>query len=472
MKTEKPCIFSIFGASGDLAKIKIYPALFNLAERKKLPKEYWISGFARTKMTQKEFQETFKKSVKKERENHCSAELLEKMAQKLHYFTGHYDNETDFKKYLNSLKKITKGKSFTHIIYFSVPPVVFKDIVKNLGENIDTKKEDVRLVIEKPFGTNKTSARELFHFTAQYFHDEKLYLLDHYLGKIAVQSLLHLRHSNRILNLIMKGGEIANIQVTALEDIGVHDRVGYFEQVGTLKDMIQSHLLQVLSFITMSIPISEQEQSIHREKYNILSALQFLQSANNIVLGQYESYKNLKGVPKDAKTNTFVAVRLYINRESWYRVPIYIRTGKMLHEKHTFIVVEFKKFLFQKKSEPPNRLIIDLAPDEKISIKLVNKVGRRSSYEEITTSHSLACEGDDCLPEHALLLLDVMNKNRMHFLSFPEIIASWRVIDSISQCIEGKKVPVEMYQDHSEGPQTQHRLTQMDGFEWFDHLHG
>ncbi|MBI2463811.1 glucose-6-phosphate dehydrogenase (NADP(+)) [Candidatus Peregrinibacteria bacterium] len=466
-KTSRPFILTIFGASGDLAKLKIFPALYRLMEEEKLPDEFYIIGYARTKMSHKEFQDFFIESIRASKKIK-SEKLIRDLVQRVFYFTGNYKDLNDFKKYAAFVKKIVK-KRMTHIAYFSVPPVAFRDIIENLGKSFDTNHDDLRLIIEKPFGTDRHSARELFHFAARYFHDEKLYLLDHYLGKTAVQSLVHLRHSNSIINMVMKGTGIANIQITAFEDIGIENRVGYFEQVGSLNDMVQSHLLQMLALVTMSIPITEHAKSLHREKYNILSALQFPLSKKNVVLGQYESYRSLPGVPKNSKTNTFAALRLFIDRESWYKVPIYIRTGKMLHEKHTFITVEFKKYPFQSSKEPPNRFIIEVSPEEKMIIKLINKHGRISEYQDITTSEKIGCGTEECLPEHAVLLLDVIRGNRLHFLSFPEIIASWRVIDSITRFIAERNIPVEKYRDGSEGPLDQNFMTKMDGYEWFDY---
>lgn len=457
-------ILIIFGASGDLAKLKLFPALYSLMEQKRFPENFYIVGFARSEKTRKEFQKEFKESISDKKINE---KLLNDLADKVYYFQGEYDKIEDFVKLNKYLEELTGKKQLTHLAYFSVPPTTFKDIIQNLGET-KSAHQDLRLILEKPFGQDTASARELFHFTARYFDEENVYLLDHYLGKSSVQSLLHLRHSNRLLNLMMKGPEISNIQITASEKVGVAKRTGYFEQVGTIRDMVQSHLLQILSLITMSIPITETSESLHREKYSILSALKFIESSKNIVLGQYKSYTDEKDIPKKSKTETFAAMRLFIDRESWYKTPIYIRTGKKLHEKHTYVVVELKKFAFQPASEDPNRLIFELQPDERINIRLVNKQGTGTKYQDISTSDSLACTGDDCLPEHGLLLLDVIRQRRLHFLSFPEIIATWQIIDQIVGFIQKKKLKPEVYKDFSEGPKSQTNLTKMDGFKWFE----
>ncbi len=460
----KPFILTIFGASGDLAKLKLFPALYALAEANQLPKEFYIIGYARTTKTDQEFKKEFTESIKSVHKT--NPKILESLAKNVHYVTGQYDNLNDFKNLKAQIKKLTQ-KPLPHLAYFSVPPVAFQDIIKNLGET-KSASEDIRLILEKPFGQDTESATELFHYVARYFHEEEVYLLDHYLGKSGVQSILTLRHNNRLINQMMKGPKIANIQITAAEDIGVENRIGYFDQVGTIKDMFQSHLLQILSLITMSIPITENHESLHREKYSILSALKFIESPKNIVLGQYKSYTSQKGVPKNSTTETFAALQLFIDRESWYKKPIYLRTGKRLNEKHTYVVVELKKFAFQSKDQEPNRLIFELQPEEKISITLVNKRGSSYKYQQITTSESLACEGDDCLPEHANLLRDVLRKKRLHFLSFQEIIASWAITDKIVHFIRKNNLKPEKYADGSPGPSQQNHLTEIDKFSWFD----
>lgn len=482
-RVDKPFVLIIFGASGDLAKLKLFPALYSLAEQKCLPKKYYIIGYARTKMDQEEFKKEFAESIKiylKKKPKALDEKIIKELISHVSYFSGQYNKLEDFKKLRSYLREITDNKELTTLTYFSVPPQIFQDIIQNLGETKRHQKEDLRLILEKPFGEDANSARELFHFVARYFSEENVYLLDHYLGKTSVQSLLQLRHSNRLLNMTMKGPEVSNIQITAFEKIGVTSRAGYFDQVGTIKDMIQSHLLQILALITMSIPITENAASLHREKYSILSALKFIESKKNIVLGQYESYPEEKDIPKNSKTETFAAMRLFIDRESWYKTPIYIRTGKKLHEKHTYVVVELKKFAFQPKDEEPNRLIFELQPDEKINIRLVNKHGQSqgdvsrgvrdqaSHSHEISTSDFLANQNENSLPENSALLLDVIRKRRLHFLSFEEIIATWQIIDHILAFIEKSKMHPEKYKDFSTGPKSQDELTAIDDFKWFD----
>ncbi|MCD6109403.1 glucose-6-phosphate dehydrogenase (NADP(+)) [bacterium] len=467
-KIKDPFIISIFGASGNLATIKIFPTLYELMLKKIFPNDFVIIGYARSKMSEDEFRNFVAKNIRKYYKRKVQTNVLNELLKHLHYTTGNYDNLKDFNKYRSHIDKLLKGKKLINICYFAVPPVVFKDIIKNLGNSRKSVHEDIRLILEKPFGDNASSASDLFHFVSQYFTEDQIYLLDHYLGKSAVQSILSLRESNKILNLIMEGPEVANIQITAFETVGVEERIGYFEKVGTLKDMIQSHLLQVLALVTMSIPVTSIDESLHREKYSILSAIKFGKSKNNIVLGQYESYKNIKGVAKNSPTDTFAALRLFIDRQSWYKVPIYIRTGKKLYEHHTYMVIELKKHRFQPKSDPPNRIILEFYPDERINIKLVNRQGHNFQYQDITTSDTIACEDDSCLPEHGGLLRDVIAGRKRFFLSFPEVITTWELIDSIIKFARRNHVKIETYKEKSSGPKSQDKLTKIDGFKWYD----
>jgi len=466
-KLKKEFFLTIFGASGDLAKIKIFPALYTLARQGRFPKDYFIVGFARSTMTQAEFRQEVEKSILEYTKETLKPSIIKDLLSHVFYFSGQYDDLKsfqDYKKYLQSLSK----KDLPHIAYFSVPPGVFHPIINNLAKSRKNKKEDIRLVLEKPFGHDYKSAEELFHFVSEHFEEEQFYLLDHYLGKSSVQSILNMRRSNRILSNIIRGSEIANIQITALEDVGVQHRIGYFEHVGIVRDMIQSHLLQIFALTTMTIPNNLNSDSLKREKNNVIEAIDCPWEDDNVVLGQYKSYRSQDGVKKTSNTETFAAVRMFIDKENWYKVPIYIRTGKMLREKHTYVVIELKKFPFQDKKEQPNRIIIEFHPEPKINIELVNLQEGISKYQSITTADSIACNIEGCLPEHGTLLLDVLDGKRLHFLSFSEILSAWRVVDEMKRLMKERCSKLYRYMDGSQGPKEQHKLPRMDGFEWYD----
>jgi len=468
-KTTQSFVLTIFGASGELAKLKIFPALYEMLEHNRMPKNFWIVGYARTKMSKKEFHAEVQQAIEVKYGKGMKKEIVKKLLTHVHYFPGQYNDLVDFEKYHAFLRTLFgKKKNVVHLAYFSVPPTVFQNIIRNLALSRSSKREDIRLIIEKPFGMNSASATELFHFVSQYFHEDQLFLLDHYLGKNVVRSILNLRHGNRVLSHMMQGSEISNIQITKFETKGVEERAGYFDAVGIVKDMIQSHLLQLLALTTMDIPVAKTAHSLQRERLSVISALGCGEEDDNVVVGQYKGYTREHGVARGSRTETFAAVRLYLNREDWYKVPIYIRTGKKLHEAHSYIVVELMKFDFQDSDEAPNRLIFDIAPDEQVSVTLMNKHEDIESYQQLTTSDSIACDMDGCLSEHATLLLDVLEKNQMHFVSFAEVLAAWHVIDDIHKTMKKQKTRLSLYESGSTGPRGQHGLVSMDGFEWYD----
>lgn len=475
-KLEKPFILTIYGASGDLAKLKIFPSLYALAAQERLPEDYLIIGYARSEKTIEEFRNDFAEHVKKA----CdmgkipfpySPAVIEVILSRLHYFSGDYEDVTDFKRYFDFLREVAIEGNIKlpqmHLMYFSVPPIVFQPILQNVALARSSRHDDIRIILEKPFGDDEESASKLFHFLSRYYRDDQVFLLDHFLGKAAVRSILSLRHNNAVLNMLLKGKEIASIQITAHEEVGVEERAGYFDLVGIIKDMFQSHLTQILAMMTMSIPINADAYSFHREKQAILSALDFSPRPENIFLGQYSGYRHIKGVAPHSNTETYFAVKLKIDRESWYGVPIFVRVGKKLKKKLTTVVVEFKRLPFQKSHITPNRLIFEFHPGEMIHLKLLNQFGVASEYHEIATRESIACRGDDCLPEHAMLLADVFRNEKLNFLSFPEIIAGWRITDKLLRFVREKKLPVHPYEAGVEAPAGIESIFREKGEYWY-----
>ncbi len=471
-KINTPFHFLIFGASGDLAKLKLFPALYELVFQKRFSRAFTITGFARSAMSQNDFHRLITESIRKKYGKKTNAAALRDLLAHCNYQQGQYDNPRDFKALGESLLQKHKGKIET-LAYLATPPSVFKSIVEHLAGLRSVLGQEMKIILEKPFGEDEKSATELFHFISQYFSEDQVYLLDHYLGKTPVQSILPLRTRNTVLNVLLQGRQIANIQINALEEVGVGDRIGYFESVGILKDMIQSHLLQMLSLITMSLPIQQSPKAIKREKMHILSALRYGDKDCAIVLGQYKSYAKEKNVRPGSHTPTFAALRTHIDLAEWYEVPIYLRTGKRLNHRHAYIVVEFKKPAFNRdKALAANQLVIELAPEENIQIHLLDAWGNRmQTHREAISAESLACTGDDCLPEHGRLILDVFRGDHTFFVSFEEIIASWQFIDRVVRRIIKDKIKVHPYADYSQGPDAQNALTACDGFQWYDADH-
>ena len=467
-RINEPFIFTVFGASGDLAKLKIFPALYELAFQNRFPEDFYVYGFSRTKKTHEEFRKDFEESVRAKFGEETNEEALSKILNHVFYFTGQYTEQESYEKFFEELNGKHPTKSTPFIAYYSTPPKVFNHISRNLAPHKDAFA--MRLVIEKPFGDNEQSAREMFAILEEHYDEDQIYLLDHYLGKESVQSILSMRYNNSIINHLLKGELIKYIQITGIENFGIKERGRYFDEVGIIKDMVQSHLLQLLALVTMSMPNTLNASSIHREKYNILSALEF-DKENFLALGQYESYKNENDIAPDSQTETFATFRLWIDQTEWAHAPIYIRTGKKTETRHTYITVAFKKLPFQENIPElkHNKLMIELQPNGNVYFKISNKRGGTyQEFHQMAPGESLACFGDDCLPEHGRLLLDVLKGERMHFLSFNEVIACWHFIDRILKEKELKNLPLEIYEDNCDGPQNQFEMIEKEDRKWHE----
>ncbi len=461
----------VYGASGSLAKLKLFPALYELASQKRMPKDYQIIGYARTTMKVEEFKLIFEESVRAAHEN-IDKDIMKKLLRRVHYFSGKYDSIEDHKSFLNFVRKIEKEKKRVRIAYLSVPPSTFTAIFKSLGKvNFNTRMSRLRLIIEKPFGYDLQSAKKLKRVLYKSFQKEQIYLLDHYLGKEAVSNLLSLRYANSILSALLSKKYVSNIQISALESKDIEGRANYFDNVGILRDMIQSHLLQILAYFTMFAPEEKSSEAIHRGKAKVLKSIRI--QAKNVVRGQYKSYKNEKGVSKDSTTETYAALKLTLNHKLWKGVPIYIRSGKALKAKWTAIVIEFKHGLLQSKQKniEPNRLLIQLQPFEKIEFHLLTKLGGKTfDFHPIKAAKLIYCSGD-CLSEHGRLFLEVVDGRQDLFLNFEEIFAAWRVIDPLQNyCNKMGEISCSpiLYKKASLGPKAADLLIEKDGFKWFN----
>ncbi len=470
---EEKFVLTIFGASGDLAKLKIFPSIFALAEAGMLPANYWIIGYARSEYDQSSFVDLFRTSVQAYCEKNGGwsekrSDVLEDLLQQVYYYRGQYDKASSYSGYAEYRNELTNNNFAQELFYFSIPPSVYVPVVQQISDIPDLDKSKVKLVMEKPFGTDEVSATQLFHVIGERFVEDQVYLIDHYLGKPSVRSILAMRHNNRLLNSMFKGKEVANIQITANEPFGVEGRLGYFDKVGTFRDMLQSHLLQVLALVTMSIPVKRDARSLRQEKESILSALCFEPADESVCLGQYEGYCDGVEDTCNLSTATFGALRLTINRESWFEVPIYIRSGKYVgSEKKTNVVVELKKFAFQSSEVPSNKVVFELAPTENIHFHLFNEGDDGIEPIEVVNSQTIACSMGNCLSDHALLLMEAIQGEQMYFLSFGEIIACWKIMDQVMEYTMNS-LP-ERYQKNSRGPDGQDRLMG-EGEVWMDSL--
>ncbi len=469
LKCESDFSLIIFGASGSLAKLKIFPSIYELALEKRLPSDFVVVGYARSEKSDADFRKEFEDSVRAAYDS-VDGGVMEELLTHVYYVTGQYDQADGFAALSARLAEVEKDEERVRLAYFSVPPSVFEPIISCLGKSLNSEKIELRLIIEKPFGEDYKGSKELKRLIYDNFDKEQVFLLDHYLGKEAVINLLSLRYANSIFSYLIQGRFIENIQITAMESVDIEGRAGYFDTVGILKDMVQSHLFQILVFMTMYIPRSFESKLVHQAKVHLLENMFFDMDPKNIVRGQYKAYRDHDGVDPNSKTETFVALKMGIDSTNWHGVPIYLRTGKCLGEKWTSVVIEFKPHQYQEKlgDVEPNKLLIELQPNERIEFYLLTKQGGRELlFQEHTTSRPIYCEGD-CLTEHSRLFLEVVRGDHLFFLDFPEIYEAWKIIDPIAEMFRNDDIPLDIYDCETPGPESADHLLQRDGYNWYN----
>ena len=480
--------FVLFGATGDLAKRKIFPALYNLFMDQKMPQSISIIGSGRVKMSDAEFQAYVEQSVKKfsRRLAHDSS----KMKKFLEIFRYSSLDATKTEDYQNLLNRIQRREEQLNIpenrmFYLSVAPELFDVIALNIKESgLGSTKGWKRLIIEKPFGKDVKSARDLNKKLSKAFEEDEIYRIDHYLGKPMVQNLEALEFANPILQALWNNQHIANVQITASETVGVEERAGYYDQAGAIRDMVQNHMLQMLMMTAMHLPKQVSAKDIREEKRKVMESLRPLTKEDvglHVVRGQYSSgeihgqpvvgYINESGIEAYSRNDTFVAARLWIDNPFWDGVPFYIRTGKRMKEKSTRIVIEFKdslKELYRNRNEQtePNLLIIEINPNENVSLQLNSKNPLNDGkMEPVRINFTSEQEG---VPEaYERLIFDAICGDSTFFAHWKEVELSWEWVQPILEAFEENLVPLHLYQSGSYGPEAAHLLLKEDGFKWW-----
>src|SRR5438046_4876558 len=357
----QPCSVVIFGATGDLTHRKLLPALYNLAADGELPPAVTVIGFARREKTDEDFRREMEEAVRKFSRQTVRDEIWKAFGQSIFYHQSDFSDEAGFKSLAERLDKIDKerGTRGNRLFYFAVAPDQFEPILKHLkavGLNKACEGSWTRVIIEKPFGSDLASARELNRVVSDAFSEEQTYRIDHFLGKETAQNILVLRFANAIFEPLWNTRYIDHVQITAAETLGVENRAGYYEHAGALRDMVQNHLLQLLCLVAMEPPTDLSADSIRDEKVKVMRSLRHWSGneiAANVVRAQYSKgaingepvlgYRQEKNVNPDSQTETFVALRLYIDNWRWADVPIYMRVGKRLPKSATDISIHFKE---------------------------------------------------------------------------------------------------------------------------------
>ena len=487
-----PLIFVIFGASGDLTRRKLVPAIYELYKEKHLPPDFAVLGVSRSEMSHEAFRDkVFWKNELMDASS-ASADKQKEFAGRLFYESIDTLNPESYSKVTRKLKELDEKlhTGGNYIFYLSTPPSLYSKIPESLAHQGLHRENGSwrRLVIEKPFGYDQASARDLNHSLLKFFNEDQIYRIDHYLGKETVQNLLVTRFSNGVFEPLWNRNYIHHVEITNAEPIGVGSRGGYYDQSGALRDMLQNHLMQIVAHVAMEPPINTDARSIRDEKVKLFQSLQPMRPEDVVrqtIRGQYISsqigeemikgYREEIGVPKDSYTETFAAVKFYIDNWRWAGVPFYIRTGKRLPTKVTEVVIAFRHpphTLFRNENEllgNSNRLIIRIQPDEGILMNFgmkipgegfrVKNVGMDFHYSDLTEAH---------VPEaYERLLLDCMRGDATLYARGDSVEYSWAFVEPIIDAwAEDKRVKMYGYPAGTWGPKEANDLIEPANLRW------
>ncbi|MCJ1470864.1 Glucose-6-phosphate 1-dehydrogenase [Pseudocyphellaria aurata] len=429
----------VLGATGDLAKKKLFPALFSLYRRCTLPKEVRIVGFAPNKLSQEEFINRVKSSVKVS-DNEVK-EQLNGFCKLCTYVSGHDDGDKPYEALRDHLEELERGKQAQNrIFYLALPPSVFISVSGQLKKYCYSKDAFSRILIEKPFGRDLESSRELQRALEPNWREEEIFRIDHYLGKEMVNNILVLRFGNVILGSIWNREHIENIQVSIMEAIGTEGRGGFYNDTGIIRDVLQNHMLQIVSLLTMETPGSFSAEDLCKEKARVIPSMASIKPEDTII-GQYTrtsdgqkpGYKDDDSVPNDSRCPTFCAAIAYINNSRWNGVPILIKAGKALNESKTEIRIQFKlTSLPLLPSTTPNTLTIRVQPDEGVYLQINSNLpslhtGPRTVPMDLDLTYRGRVPEGQIPGAYESLILDAVKGDYTHSVRGDELDASWRV---------------------------------------------
>lgn len=481
-------IIVIFGATGDLARRKLYPSIYRLYRNKKIGDNFAVIGVARRPWTDEVLRENVQKSV--EEQNNVDIDHMDEFLSHFYYHSLDVQNTSAYEALKEKIVKLedtylTEGN---RVFYLAMAPEFFGTIANHL-KHYGFKSDEgwTRLVIEKPFGHDLPSAQELNEKIRAAFDENEIYRIDHYLGKEMVQNIEVIRFANGIFEHLWNNRFISNIQVTSSELLGVEERAHFYDQYGATRDMVQNHMLQMVSLLAMEPPINLTTDEIRSEKIKVLRALRKIEGDEvhkNFVRGQYgkgviegkevPSYRSEDSLLAQSNTETFVAGRLMIDNYRWAGVPIYIRTGKRMAAKSTRIVVEFKdipmNLYYKNKSvKHPNLLVINIQPNEGITLHLNAKEAGTGSFARPVqlTYHSNEIDGINTPEEYEKLLYDCMLGDATSFTHWDEVSLAWEFVDPILEVWENEDANFPNYEAGSMGPKEADKLLKQDGFHWW-----
>jgi glucose-6-phosphate 1-dehydrogenase len=488
----RPTTLTIFGATGDLARRKLLPALYNLAHEGALPERFNLIGVSRSEKAHEDFQNEAREAIEEFSRRKPDPDVLEALLANVRYLPGTFDDGGVYEKLGEQIAEFDQEADlpFNRVFYLSTAPEFFPIIVSQLGEHhLDQAAgADVRVIIEKPFGTNLAEARELNDTVLDVFSEQQVFRIDHYLGKETVQNMLAFRFANGMFEPLWNRDHIDHVQITAGEDLGIGSRAGYYDHAGALRDLVENHMLQLLTLLCMEPPVRFSADEVRDEKVKVLHAIR-QPTPENVgeiaVRGRYTAgvvggedvpgYLDEEGVPDDSNTETYAALRLNVENWRWAGVPFYLRTGKRLARKLTEIAVTLKPVPHLAFSQEegsvgvrPNELVITIQPNEGVSLSLGAKIpGTKMRIRPVQMEFLYGTAFMSQSPEaYERLITDAMRGDATLFTRNDEVEAQWTIIDPILRAWrEEDAVPMAEYPAGSQGPEEAERLL-CDGDKW------
>jgi glucose-6-phosphate 1-dehydrogenase len=477
-----PTTLVIFGATGDLSKRKLLPAIYNLAHEGALPETFFLVGCSRSDMPHGDFRALAIEAIKEFSRRTPDDKVLDALLEHVRYVPGTFDDASVYSTLDGVLDEFDEkaGEPLNRAFYLSTAPSFFPVIVEAIG------KAEVRCIIEKPFGTTLAEARELNRRVLSVFNEKQVFRIDHYLGKETVQNLMAFRFANAMFEPVWNRNAIDSVQITAAEDIGIGTRAGYYDSAGALRDLVQNHMLQLLCHVAMEPPARFSADEVRDEKAKVLHAIQAPTEADiaqMAVRGQYAAgtvggeevvgYLAERDVPSDSNTETYVALRLFVDNWRWAGVPFYLRTGKRLARKVTEIAVTLKPVPhlgFQEDGSigiRPNQLILTLQPNEGVSLALAAKIpGTRMRIRPVNMEFLYGTSFLSQSPEaYERLIMDAMRGDATLFTRTDEVEAQWEICDPIVHTFENTPGPLPQYAAGTQGPDEASSIL-LPGDEW------
>ncbi|HET6684326.1 MAG TPA: glucose-6-phosphate dehydrogenase [Gaiella sp.] len=477
----------VFGASGDLTKRKLIPALYSLAYRRLLPERFAVVGVARSEETTRQFVTAMRKAVKEFARDPFRSDVFDSLAAGIRYVSTDFADDSGEDRVGDVLRELdgTRGTGGNRLNYLAVPPPAFPVVIREVGER---RERDgwARLIVEKPFGHDLASGRELTTMIRRWFTEDEVFRIDHYLGKETVQNLMALRFSNGIFEPLWNRQLIDHVQITVAETIGIEARAGYYERAGAIRDIFQNHLLQLLALTAMEPPIDFSAEAVRNEKVKVLRAMP-TPGPKSVVRGQYGrgfidgeevlSYREEPGVDTGSLTETFVAAKLYVDNWRWADTPFYVRAGKRLARRETTIAIQFK----QAPHPPfesiagdglrPNVLVVHVQPNEGVSLAIGAKVpGAGMSIRTVHMDFLYGGAFREGVPEaYERLILDAMLGDQTLFTREDEVEEQWKLVDAMIGTWSRDRPSFPNYAAGSWGPSLADELLQRDGRSWRRH---